>query len=345
MRSVPLVRLFWVHPILQFFREAGAPVDRYLEEARLPAEVDQEPDLAFPSRPLSDVIDRLVGESGRCDLGLTIGNRVQLQSLGAFGQQIACQPTLREAIDKACELMPAVHTARRLSLSESGDLARLACRVETRQLMPAQWDDQFTLSLLIELVRSVAGSDWLPNKATVQSELWGSWSMNLRCDEITIRGGEEATTIDFPSYLLDRRLATSHGRAYHRPQPQQRDIDLDTLPTDLAGCLHVTLDTLLVQGKSDLGTLALALGSSVRTLQRRLSERDRSFRDLLAQARLGLAHRRLRDPSAQVIDVAFEAGYSDPSHFTRAFRNWTGETPMHYRRSHSATLSQAGPTP
>jgi len=343
MRSVPLVRLFWVHPILQFFREAGAPVDRYLEEARLPAEVDQELDLAFPSPPLYDVIDRLVGESGYLDLGLTLGTKVRMRNLGPFGQQVASQPTLREAIEIACELMPAVHSARRLTLSESGDMARLACRVNTHQLMPVPlWDDQFTLSMLIDLVRSVAGIDWLPNKATVQSDPWGPWPMTFGFGEILIRGGAEATAIEFPRGLLERRLTTSPERPDFESQAQH---DLVTLPTDLAGCVQVTLRALLVQGRFDLATLACAVGSSVRTLQRRLSERDRSFRDLLAEARLGVAHRRLRDPSAQVIDVAFEAGYSDPSHFTRAFRNWTGETPMHYRRSHSATLSQAGPTP
>ena len=130
MRLVPLVRLFWVHPFLQFFRRAGAPVARYLTEAGLPPEVDQNLDLAFPSRPLYGVIDRLVRESGRHDVGLTIGNRTRIRSLGSFGHQLVGQATLGDAIATARELMPSVHAARQLHLSTSGGLACLASRLE-----------------------------------------------------------------------------------------------------------------------------------------------------------------------------------------------------------------------
>jgi len=75
----------------------------------------------------------------------------------------------------------------------------------------------------------------------------------------------------------------------------------------------------------------------VRTLQRRLSENGRSFSELLAHSRFTLARRRLVDPATRVIDVAFETGYSDPTHFTKAFRRWTGGlTPVGYRTAQAS---------
>ncbi len=100
---------------------------------------------------------------------------------------------------------------------------------------------------------------------------------------------------------------------------------------NLAGCLRVTLNSLVVQGQADLASVARVFGISARTLHRRMSDRGWGFRELLAESRLALARQRLGDPSARVVDVAFEVGYSDPSHFTRAFRNWTGQTPAKYR--------------
>lgn len=333
MRAIPLVRLFWVHPVLQLFRDAGRPVDRFLAEAGLPPEVDQDLELAFPSSPLYDVIDSLVRDSGRHDLGLKIGQETHLWSLGPFGRQVAGQATLGDAIATARELMASVHTARRLTLSTSGGVARLASRLETSQLTPTLWDDQFTLSLLIDLVRSVAGPHWLPDKAAVQVRARRQWPAGSGLDGTTIRCGAAATAIDFPQGLLTCSVASSCRQRYYRTPMCRRGVDLEALPTDLAGCLRVTLDALVIQGQTDAESLARVAGTSVRTLQRRLSERGWSFSELLADTRLALARQRLIDPSVNVVDIAFEVGYSDPAHFTRAFRGWTGQSPIGYRET------------
>jgi AraC-like DNA-binding protein len=41
----------------------------------------------------------------------------------------------------------------------------------------------------------------------------------------------------------------------------------------------------------------------------------------------------LADPKRQIIDVAYAAGYSDPSNFSRAFRRIAGLSPTEYRDS------------
>lgn len=331
MRSVPLVRLFWVHPFLQFFREAGAPVDRCLEEAGVPPEIDQDLEMAFPSRPLYEVIDRLVRDSGSSDLGLKIGRWARIWSLGPFGRQIAGQANLGEVIATAQELMSSVHTGRRLSLTTSGSMAHLASRLDPDQLAPTLWDDHFTLKLMMDLVRSTAGQDWLPERATVQTRCRRGW----RC-------GTEATTIEFPRRLLTCRLQAGSKRALHSVPVFRRDIDLEVLPNDLTSSLRTTLNSLVVLGQGNLESLARVVGSSPRTVHRRLRDRGRGFRELLAESRLTLARRRLRDPSAKVVDIAFELGYSDSSHFIRAFGKWTGQTPVGYRRARAAEMVQAG---
>ncbi|MGO8857849.1 MAG: helix-turn-helix domain-containing protein [Steroidobacteraceae bacterium] len=44
-----------------------------------------------------------------------------------------------------------------------------------------------------------------------------------------------------------------------------------------------------------------------------------------------------------ITQIAFDLGYSDPAHFTRAFIRWFGESPQSLRRSKSNRAAQSSP--
>jgi AraC-like DNA-binding protein len=115
---------------------------------------------------------------------------------------------------------------------------------------------------------------------------------------------------------------------------------MSTINENPEGSLQLVLESLVSRGVNDIASASRLLGTSSRTLQRRLAARGTTFSGVLAQARLHLAQKLLDDPSFKVIDVAYDVGYSDPSHFTKAFRRWTGMSPRAYR----ADLGSPGPT-
>ena len=84
--------------------------------------------------------------------------------------------------------------------------------------------------------------------------------------------------------------------------------------------------------RSRAADVAGALGMSVRTLQRRLARSGLTFTVAVQGCRLGVAARLLAETNVKVIDIALVVGYADHAHFTRAFRRWTGATPVVYRR-------------
>lgn len=75
------------------------------------------------------------------------------------------------------------------------------------------------------------------------------------------------------------------------------------------------------------------LNLSPRTLHRRLAEEGSSFRAIKDALRRDLALARLAKTDAPISQVAADLGYADPSAFYRAFMEWTGMAPAHYRRS------------
>ncbi|MBD2872379.1 AraC family transcriptional regulator [Paenibacillus arenilitoris] len=90
----------------------------------------------------------------------------------------------------------------------------------------------------------------------------------------------------------------------------------------------------LAGGRPDIQAVAKELGMSDRTLQRRLTEENTSFKQLLTQARHELAREYLADLSLDIKEVAFLLGYEDQNSFYRSFRFWEGVTPSHWRTEH-----------
>jgi AraC-like DNA-binding protein len=104
----------------------------------------------------------------------------------------------------------------------------------------------------------------------------------------------------------------------------------------LARRLRALLEGELGRSLPTLETAATRLAVSPRTLRRRLQEEGTTFQDLLDETRCELAKRHLGDERLALGEVAFRLGFSEPSAFHRAFKRWTGQTPLAYRRLHAA---------
>lgn len=102
----------------------------------------------------------------------------------------------------------------------------------------------------------------------------------------------------------------------------------------LERALRARLRVALAQGRADPARMAVLLGVSERTLQRRLAELGRSFSDVVEDFRREEAARLLATPGLPLVEVVSRLGYAEQTSFTRAFRRWTeavrrapGETP------------------
>lgn len=80
---------------------------------------------------------------------------------------------------------------------------------------------------------------------------------------------------------------------------------------------------------------ASILGVSSRSLRRHLQNADTSYTALLNNVRHRLAAKLLVETEAPISSIAYEVGFDNPSHFGRAFKQWTGRSPSEFRGSGS----------
>ena len=87
----------------------------------------------------------------------------------------------------------------------------------------------------------------------------------------------------------------------------------------------------LSEGKCSDSVIASKLFMSQRTIQRRLKEKNTTFKKLLNDVRQELADAYLNDSSLTLTEISFMLGFSEASAFSRAFKRWQGQSPSDYR--------------
>lgn len=101
---------------------------------------------------------------------------------------------------------------------------------------------------------------------------------------------------------------------------------------DLALRLRRTLRTMLLAQNTSAEQVARVLLMHRRTLNRRLKAEGTTFQALLDEVRFETACQLLDMARIPVTAIAVSLGYSETSGFSRAFRRWSGATPVERRR-------------
>ncbi len=96
--------------------------------------------------------------------------------------------------------------------------------------------------------------------------------------------------------------------------------------------LYAAIRAELPKGECSIEQISSKLAISRRTLQRRLSERETNFQQLVQGIKSTLAKRYLRDDQLSIIQIALLLGYGDHSTFSAAFKTWNGMSPSEYRQ-------------
>lgn len=87
-----------------------------------------------------------------------------------------------------------------------------------------------------------------------------------------------------------------------------------------------------------LEEVAIQLGMSGRTLQRKLLDEGATFHSLMEEARHEMAQHYLTQPWLELNETAYLLGYEDPNSFIRGFHKWEGTAPGEWRSAHSERI-------
>ncbi len=317
--------------LVQIAVHLGVPQDEVLRHAELSPELLANPDARVPFRQHMAIWDLILARPGIDDLGVNLGRSFAIETLGVFGYLMLQCSTLRE-VGKCGErfgsLLSDVFVGRLFEKDGHAVLEQVLAPRFVRLRHPAEWAITSGLTMMRTLtgralpVLDVCFQHPAPPDVSALTEFFGR----------TPRFGEPASQLVLPREILDYPIVNANPRLYQYLERHAESL-LATLPGEdrLADRLRKKLTEMLRRGAPSQGDVARQFGMSERTLQRRLKEEGVVFQDLLDETRRQLAELYLRERRLAVYEVALLLGYSEPSAFFRAFRRWTGQTPVQYR--------------
>ena len=331
MQAIPLIRARYMHAFAETVARLGVRPQRLLEDLAIPEHILERADTLHPADQLFQFAGRAAVVSGRTDLGLLAG-RTSLEDHGAFGAQVARSQTIHQALVQFCTEALKEYSRAFFWIERRGETAWF-CRAKIDGDRDARRQvELYLVELMLQTIRLAAGPAWLPRTMWLQDEDSTVLRDSDTLTQIDVQFGRPILAIPIPRRLLSRsarRVQLSVASA--SGSVAEPEVGVAPPAEDFVGSLNQVIHTYLPSGPPTIETMAELVGTSVRTLQRRLKADGVVYSNLVDEVRLQTAVSLLEDPDVLLTDVAFELGYSDTAHFTRAFRRWAGVAPSEYR--------------
>ena len=336
MNSIPLVRKAPLATAISYLVGEGVPIRRYLSRAGLSVTSPDDLEAFMPLHQLCDFLSLVARAEGIDDLGFRIGGRLGIESLGVYGRLVAQSVTMHEAIQTSRALISSYNSGLQIWIERHGGQARY-CQKYSPNLPRNGVTEIVHLGLANALAQAGAqrGLDYQPTRIELATDPVDLGVHFPGFEDLPVSFNQSQTSVWFDQTWLSRPLPAFPPSHCLSVDDNERTSFVAMAPsTDPIGQLEKVIESALGHPRMSLRLIAAIIGTSARTLQRRLAEHGLSFSGLLGRVRFAVAQRLLRDPEILLTEIARRLGYSDLPNFIRAFKRWTGVGPNEFRRLH-----------
>ena len=332
MRDIS-IQIYFVKAVLKKAADHGLKVEQLLRRSGISPRLLAEPQARVSPEQfakLQAITMREMGDEmlGYCAQPLKIG---QWSALCHW--LIHCR-TLGQVLKRYCLFYDILGKGLQASLATDADKATISLSPwgnEAADLEPYAYE-LFTFSLHRQLC-------WLVEK-------------NLTLEQVTLPYPEPEHISEYRALYLGAPVAFNAPHCTLVFKRHRLSMPVKQTPDSLAEFLRKSLYHILInnyhnrswtqQVKNVIGDdlsllptfaqIAEKLDLKPKQLQRHLQDEGLSYGELKLQLRRDMAIYYLARRNTSVEEIAYKTGFSEPSAFIRAFKKWTGVTPLTYRK-------------
>lgn len=323
----PGVVILWKS--IEFYGIDPAPL---FAEENIKIQLPIDPCLRLPYEKIDRLRAKAVSICGDEAFGLRSAEAYTPSQLGALGYAMLASLTLRKACLRLERFIRVVNDKALVRITDQDGCMVVRLGLEVGSACEFARDDG-ALALVTKMCRMISGDQFRlqgvhfkhapPRDIRPYFEYFG-------CE---LKFDQPDNELLIPLQWADKKLIGANPElAMLNDQVVAKRLARIDRSNIIARVRAALMDQLPHGGVSD-DTVADALHMSVRTMHRKLLEKNSNFRKVLVEMRQELAEQYILDNSLTLTEISLLLGFSEPSSFSRAFKNWTGTTPSEVRQA------------
>jgi AraC-like DNA-binding protein len=319
--------------------ELGVPLAPVLEGTGVSAD-DLVPGSYVPYAGMLMVLDRAAALSGREDMGILLGERQTLASLGPAGQVMLFAETAAQALSDYTQFHMWNSTGAAAYFYRTPPDFVFGYGIYDPAGQGAVQIHSLVLTMGCMLLLKLTEENVRP------IELWSMGPPPLdsapiqRLAGCPVRYGQDRTCMFLPATAVDYRLPGA-DRDAHATALAQLAARSAPGPWGAAARVRHALAASIVRGKKGMPDVAAQLRQHPRSLRRALEREGTTFTELQDEVLYAIARELLALTPLHVSHIALALNFANTGAFTSAFRRWSGTTPSQWRRVHAVRKADA----
>jgi AraC-like DNA-binding protein len=252
--------------------------------------------------------------------------------VGALGYAWCASSTLRTAFNRVVRYIHVVSEDLNIKLVETPAGLKVIADLEDSVFTLPQHHD-VVLSVLMHMCRFNYGDELMPTEVCLAHEKPHCEKIISDYFRIPVAYDAAVSSFTLRTKDVDMILTTGNKELALMHDEFLMKYLIEIKKGDIVQQIQSVIIENLPSGNVTDNLIARELNLSERSLQRKLKEKGTSFRAVLDNVREMAAIQYIKNPVNSMSDIAFLLGFSEQSAFSRAFKKWTGTSPIKYRNS------------
>lgn len=335
MRGLPTISATKISSFLNNFEVYGISVSEVITASGFDCSLLSSPDNRLSGLEAKKIIETAVRLTKDENLGLHQGERLSRGFSNILGYVLMNCSTLGECWTKYCRYEKIIDNTSISNFHIDDGIAAISNTTVDSALESSRQFTDFKIAGTLSYIKLLSNKQLELKEVHFNYPRPSDISEYERIFQCTILFEKESNALLFEPSQLDISIVEPNEKLLKMFEKNAQELlewlNIDNTYTHLVS--ELMLDELSKGNLPSIEAIAQKLFISVRSLQLYLKKEETSYIKLVKEVRKSTAEKYLMDRNISVDEIAFVLGFSETSAFYRAFKLWTGQTPVQFRKS------------